>query len=120
MHPARPGSSASGAAPSSRWAFREHGVAELTTLTRLCIVVAVCAAMWLFDVLLPSYVVDPRPSVQPSTLLWFAAFAAALGVFRMLRGPEVQGTARLVWDGTILAFATAITIAAFMTSLSTW
>lgn len=93
-------------------AVPRSGEQQLSTLTRLSIVGFVWIAAWLVKSLRSAYV-DPRPSIQASTVLWFAFAAALIGLFHSVRGPDVQGRARLVWDGLTLAFASLWIAAAF-------
>lgn len=78
---------------------------QLTTLARLSVVAFVCAFAWLTNTLPPQFEVI-RPRIHESTVLSCAVAAAMITLFHAVRGPEVRGRSRRIWDGFTLAFAT--------------
>lgn len=89
------------------------GDRQLSTFARVTVVGVVCLLSWRLDRASPD--LYPRSAVEASTLLWFAIAAAGIAMFHTMRGPEVQGRERFVWDGVTLALGTAWTVAALIT-----
>src|ERR1700712_4777091 len=96
-----------------------NGDKHLSALSRVCIVALVWCAGGLWYWMSPrSPFFALRTEFQASTVLWYAVGAALIAGFHAVRGPEVQGPARLVWNGLTLAFASGLTLAALNAAVS--
>ena len=96
-----------------------NGEERLSAVSRVCIVALVWSAGVLWYWLSPrSPFFALRTGIQASTVFWYAVGAALIAGFHVVRGPEVQGPARLVWNGLTLAFASGLTLAALNAAVS--